>query len=184
MSNQKNILNEEKKILREERKIFKEVKKEGAALSRISKNLKKITKRSNFIFLIFILVLASIFIYYFWSLNQPGDLDNFAACLGKKGATFYGAFWCPHCQNQKRLFGNSARLLPYVECSTPDQNGQLQICIDKKITGYPTWEFADGTRLSGEVTLQDLAEKTGCSLQSGVNISSSGATTTSVSPTS
>lgn len=95
---------------------------------------------------------------------SSGKLDSFAQCLGEKGATFYGAFWCPHCQNQKAMFGNSERLLPYIECSTPDGNGQLQVCRDADIKGYPTWEFADGSRLSGEVRLETLAEKTGCSL--------------------
>jgi len=96
--------------------------------------------------------------------KEPGKYDTFATCLKDKGATFYGAFWCPHCQTQKKLFGASAKLLPYVECSTPDGNSQTQICIDKKITGYPTWEFADGTRLSGEIPFAQLAEKTSCVL--------------------
>lgn len=94
----------------------------------------------------------------------PGKYDQFATCLKDRGATFYGAFWCPHCQRQKALFGNSVKLLPYVECSTPDGKSQTPICVDKKITGYPTWEFADGSRLNGEIPLETLAEKTGCSL--------------------
>lgn len=96
--------------------------------------------------------------------RQPGKYDAFASCLGEKGAKFYGAFWCPHCRNQKAAFGRSANLLPYVECSTPDGNGQNQICNDKKITGYPTWEFANGERLNGEASLATLAEKTSCEL--------------------
>ena len=94
----------------------------------------------------------------------PGKYDEFASCLGEKGAVFYGAFWCPHCQATKKLFGSSAKLLPYVECSTADGAGQLQICKDKNVTGYPTWEFADGSRLNGELTLEQLAEKTSCAL--------------------
>ncbi len=90
--------------------------------------------------------------------------DGFAQCLKDKGAVFYGAFWCSHCQAQKKLFGSSQKLLPYVECSTLDGNGQTQICIDKKIESYPTWEFADGSRLNGEVALEALAEKTSCVL--------------------
>src|SRR3989344_831978 len=86
----------------------------------------------------------------------PGKLDGFAQCLEEKGAVFYGAFWCPHCQAQKKLFGSSAKLLPYVECSTADAKGQTAACIDKKIKSYPTWEFADGSRLTGELTLQQL----------------------------
>jgi len=94
----------------------------------------------------------------------PGKYDTFAQCLKDKGATFYGAFWCPHCQSEKKLFGSSAKLLPYVECSTADGAGQLQVCKDKNITGYPTWEFADGSRLTGEIPLQQLADKTSCEL--------------------
>jgi len=94
----------------------------------------------------------------------PGQYDTLATCLQEKGATFYGAFWCPHCKDQKKLFGNSAKLLPYVECSTPDASGQTEICRDKNIESYPTWEFADGTRLSGAISLEQLALKTECSL--------------------
>ncbi|MBP9695437.1 MAG: hypothetical protein KBD73_03490 [Candidatus Magasanikbacteria bacterium] len=96
--------------------------------------------------------------------NTPSRLDGFASCLKEKGAVFYGAFWCPHCQTQKKLFGNAERLLPYVECSTPDGQTQLQICVDKGIEGYPTWTFADGSRQSGEISLEELAKKTSCVL--------------------
>jgi hypothetical protein len=90
--------------------------------------------------------------------------DAFAQCLKDKGATFYGAFWCPHCAAQKKLFGASVKYLPYQECSTPDGSAQTAECTSKNITGYPTWEFADGTRLNGEIPLATLAEKTGCTL--------------------
>jgi hypothetical protein len=95
---------------------------------------------------------------------SPGKYDAFATCLKDKGATFYGAFWCPHCQDQKKLFGSSVHLLPYVECSTPDASAQTQVCIDKKITSYPTWIFADGSILNGLIPLQQLADKTSCTL--------------------
>lgn len=94
----------------------------------------------------------------------PGKYDALAQCLKDKGAIFYGAFWCPHCQAQKKLFGSSAKLLPYVECSTLDGKGQLPECTTKGVSSYPTWEFADGTRLTGEVALADLATKTSCTL--------------------
>ncbi|OHA20324.1 MAG: hypothetical protein A2836_03035 [Candidatus Taylorbacteria bacterium RIFCSPHIGHO2_01_FULL_45_63] len=96
--------------------------------------------------------------------STPGKYDTFATCLKDKGAIFYGAFWCQHCQNQKALFGKSAKLLPYVECSLPSGQGQTQICTDQKITGYPTWKFATGTDENGEVSLLKLSEKTGCPL--------------------
>ncbi len=96
--------------------------------------------------------------------TRESKLAPLAACLKDKGAVFYGAFWCPHCQATKRLFGSSAKDLPYLECSTPDGKGQLEVCKDKGITNYPTWIFADGTRMTGELTAAQLAEASGCAL--------------------
>ncbi len=96
--------------------------------------------------------------------QKPSKLDGFAQCLATSGAEFYGAFWCPHCQAQKKLFGSAKKYLPYIECSTADGQNQLQVCKDKKVEGYPTWVFKDGSRLTGEVPLATLAEKTQCVL--------------------
>ena len=89
----------------------------------------------------------------------------FAQCLADKGVKFYGAFWCPHCQAQKKLFGSQAvKKLPYIECSTPDGKSQTQECKDAGITGYPTWKFTDGSVQTGELTFTQLADKTGCAV--------------------
>jgi Thioredoxin len=104
---------------------------------------------------------------YIYVSNIPppiGKYDTFASCIASSGATFYGAFWCPHCQAQKAEFGSSAHLLPYVECSLPDASGQNQLCNDKGISGYPTWVFKDNTTSTGEQPLATLAQKTGCVL--------------------
>ena len=95
--------------------------------------------------------------------NAPSKLDGFAQCIAGSGTKFYGAFWCPHCQAEKALFGNSKKYLPYIECSNADKT-QTKICIDNKIEGYPTWIFKDLSRLTGEVSLQTLADKTQCLL--------------------
>ena len=117
--------------------------------------------------IIWILVLAVLGYGIYWVLGYertPGELDAFARCLDDKGALFYGAFWCPHCQTQKQAFGKSENLLPYVECSTPDGRGQVQRCKNDGIDSYPTWIFADGEKRTGEMTLTFLSEKTGCQL--------------------
>ena len=90
--------------------------------------------------------------------------DSFAQCISDSGAKFYGAFCCPHCQDQKKAFGGSAKKLPYVECSTADGKGQLEQCSAAGVTSYPTWQFTDGTRSTGEQSLEVLAAKTGCAL--------------------
>jgi len=88
---------------------------------------------------------------------SPYDTEALAQCLTAHGAKFYGAFWCPHCQATKRLFGEAKSDLPYIECSTADGKGQLPICIDKKIESYPTWIFSDSSELHGELTLSNPA---------------------------
>ena len=96
---------------------------------------------------------------------QPGKYDALAQCMKDNGVVFYGAFWCPHCQATKKQFGNSEKLLPYVECSTPDGQSQTQICIDKGVKQYPTWTRpSDTMTISGEHTMQELSDFSGCPL--------------------
>lgn len=119
----------------------------------------------NWIIIAVVIVIIIIGGFLWWQQSsKPGKLDDFAKCLKDKGAVFYGAFWCPHCQDQKELFKNSEKYIPYVECSTPDSNSQLKVCSDQKIQVYPTWKFSDGTTKEGELTLQELSDKTGCQL--------------------
>ena len=115
---------------------------------------------------VIIVVLAIIGFLIFSAANKKpvGGLDVFTQCLKKQGVIFYGAFWCPHCQRQKSLFAGAAKDLPYVECSTPDGQGQLSICVQNNIHIYPTWVFTDGSRLTGETPLDQLASKANCSL--------------------
>ncbi len=89
---------------------------------------------------------------------------EFAQCLTEKGAVMYGAYWCSHCINQKKLFGDSWEFVNYVECSLPGGKGQTEVCVKAGIEGYPTWEFADGSRQSGELSLAALSTTTGCPL--------------------
>ncbi len=117
------------------------------------------------------LLAAAGFIWLVMTPGKPGKYDTFAQCIkDTKTVTFWGAFWCPHCQDQKARFGKSAKYLPYTECSTPDGKGQLPVCTSAGITTYPTWDFATSsivastTRITGEMELADLAEKTGCLL--------------------
>lgn len=99
-----------------------------------------------------------------WFGSKPGKYDDFAICLSESGAKFYGAFWCPHCKEQKAYFGSSQKFLPYIECSTPDRQSQLQVCQDQEIQSYPTWKFDGDVTRPGTMSLEDLAEQTGCEL--------------------
>jgi glutaredoxin len=78
--------------------------------------------------------------------------------LRKTGAKLYTAYWCPHCHNQKERFGKEAvSQLDVIECDQRGVNPQTQLCIDKKIKGYPTWEIG-GKFYGGNRTLENLAE--------------------------
>ncbi len=99
--------------------------------------------------------------------NAPKGALALAQCLADSDATFYGAFWCPHCNSQKELFGSAEKVLPYTECSTPDSKAQTQVCIDAGIKSYPTWQFKDGTQVTGVQTFAELAQKSGCPLTAG-----------------
>ena len=90
------------------------------------------------------------------------ELIPFAECLTENGAKMYGTYWCSHCISQKKGFGSAWDSINYIECSLPGGKGQTAICERAGIEGYPTWEFADGSRMSGEVPHETLAEKTGC----------------------
>jgi uncharacterized membrane protein/glutaredoxin len=81
--------------------------------------------------------------------------------LSERGAKMYGASWCPHCIEQKEMFGASARRLPYVECSTGGQGSrQAGACQAASIRQYPTW-IIGGKRFEEVLTLPRLAELTG-----------------------
>lgn len=93
--------------------------------------------------------------------------DSFAQCTADKGVKFFGAFWCPHCQEFKKALMGSAKYMNYIECSTPDGQGQTPACQAVNIESYPTFEFPDGSRLTGyndERDLKALAAKSGCEL--------------------
>ena len=95
------------------------------------------------------------------SLPEDPMVRALAEHLADEGAEFYGASWCPHCQEQKRLFGASADRLPYVECSPGGQGTpQASACAAAGVRQYPTW-FIGGRRFEEVLTLPRLAELTG-----------------------
>ena len=78
--------------------------------------------------------------------------------LRKTGAKFYSAYWCPHCHTQKQRFGKQAlSQLEVIECDQRGFKPQPQLCIAKKISGYPTWEIG-GKFYTGTQSLENLAK--------------------------
>jgi len=80
--------------------------------------------------------------------------------LRQIGAKEYGAYWCPHCHDQKILFGQeAAKIIDYVECDPRGQNSRAEICqaAAENVKGFPTWEI-NGQFYSGTQSLDKLAD--------------------------
>ena len=95
--------------------------------------------------------------------ENANDLVAFAKALADAGVRFFGAAWCPFCNEQKALFQDGYKHLPFIEVTNPDRTAN-QIATDENITQYPTWEFGDGSRLLGVQTLATLAQRAGIAI--------------------
>ncbi len=124
---------------------------------------KKKTKKNIYIAIGAVLIAIIAFIA-FKDTSVASPYDEFAQCLTDKGYKMYGAYWCPHCQDQEERFGSSWKNIDYVECSLPNRAGQTIACKQAGIQSYPTWETGEGERISGAQTLERLAQLSGCSL--------------------
>ena len=91
--------------------------------------------------------------------------DSFAECLATKNARMYGLYWCPHCADQKREFGSSFHYVPYIECASENDPHELTpACKAAGVKLFPSWQFGAEPPKEGALTLQELSQKTGCSL--------------------
>jgi uncharacterized membrane protein/glutaredoxin len=94
------------------------------------------------------------------SASTPATLA-LAEHLTATGVVMYSAYWCPHCHDQKELFGKEATAkLKIVECAPDGRNSQAALCASKKIEGFPTWEIK-GRLDSGQKSLAQLAAMSG-----------------------
>ena len=91
------------------------------------------------------------------AISSPEKI-KLAEHLTKEGAVMYNAYWCPHCHDQKEMFGKEAtEKLNLVECAQDGFNNKRELCEAKGITGFPTWEI-NGSIDSGVKSLKELAE--------------------------
>jgi len=91
--------------------------------------------------------------------------DAFAKCIASKQARMYGLYWCPHCADQKEMFGASFRYIPYQECAVKGSPHELTPeCKTVGVKLFPSWQFGNNPPKEGVLSLQELGDKTGCSL--------------------
>ena len=94
------------------------------------------------------------------------NLVEFAKALQQAGVRFFGADWCPVCNEQKKLFEDGAQFLPFIEMTNPDRTRNAT-AISEGVTQYPTWEFSGGQRVTGLQTLQQLSTLSGVAIPLG-----------------
>jgi len=102
--------------------------------------------------------------YYAGWRHKNHKYDAFAQCLATKQVKMYGLSWCPHCQEQKAMFGASFHYVPYVECVV---QGSSEIAPECKVAGvklFPSWQFGMDPPKEGILSMETLSNKTGCSL--------------------
>ena len=111
--------------------------------------------------IILVLVIAVAYLVFF---SKPSVAsDEFAKCLTKEGAVFYGSYQCGHCATQKEMFGSSIQYVNYVECGPLGAPPSNEACTQVGIEAYPTW-IINGIKYVGVQQLIKLSELTGCDL--------------------
>ncbi|MBW4619844.1 MAG: vitamin K epoxide reductase family protein [Cyanosarcina radialis HA8281-LM2] len=99
-----------------------------------------------------------------WPVTTTSGADEIALAkhLKQTGAKMYGAWWCPHCYEQKEMFGKEAyKEFNYIECAPQGTNPQPELCSKVGIKGFPTWEVKGKLVEGGTQKLQKLAELSG-----------------------
>ena len=123
----------------------------------------KMSKKIIFFILLVVILLLIVIIVKSKSSNA-NQYDAFAKCITAQGAKMWGADWCNHCKEQKKMFGGSWQYITYIECAIPGRSDQTKQCGDAGIRAYPTWEFKDGTKREGKLSFEELASLTTCPL--------------------
>jgi hypothetical protein len=91
-----------------------------------------------------------------YGIKEDISPEKLAKCLTDKGIKMYGSMYCPHCAEQKSLFGDSFKLVNYTECANPDN---ADACAG--LEGVPAWDI-NGKLYYGKQELSKLQELSGC----------------------
>ena len=90
--------------------------------------------------------------------------DAFAKCLASRQTKMYGLYWCPHCAEQKAMFGKSFQYVTYVECAIKGSRELTPECKTAGVKLFPSWQFGTNTPKEGVFPMEELSDKTGCAL--------------------
>ena len=131
-------------------------------LERVGKPEAKIPSRKMLIWggIAVLIILAYAGVWYY----RNHRYDDFARCLASKQAKMYGLYWCPHCKEQKDKFGKAFRYVPYEECAIKGSRQLAPVCAAAGVKLFPSWQFGANPPKEGVFELEELSDKTGCTL--------------------
>ena len=98
-----------------------------------------------------------------WQITTTSGESEIALArhLKQIGAKEYVAWWCPHCHEQKQLFGKEAySYINHVECDPRGKDSRTDLCKTADIKSFPTWEIG-GKQYQGVKSLKELAQISG-----------------------
>ncbi|MFH1916828.1 MAG: hypothetical protein ABIJ21_06220 [Nanoarchaeota archaeon] len=107
--------------------------------------------------LIGVLVVAFIISLLITRANTDEEKINTAKCLTAQGFAMAGTSWCPHCEEQKEIFGSAFQYIDYYDCDL-----EAQWCEEKHVEGYPSWVSPTGAASAGVKNLATLKKMSGC----------------------
>ncbi|MFH1630900.1 MAG: hypothetical protein ABIA21_01610 [Candidatus Aenigmatarchaeota archaeon] len=87
-------------------------------------------------------------------------VEEFAECLTHNDVIMMGSDGCPHCRDQKKIFGTAFRNVNYVNCDTDEEKVN---CVSASVKAYPTWFFGL-KRYEGVKSLESLSNLSGCDI--------------------
>ena len=118
--------------------------------------------KKTVIYVVVLFLLAAAFVAGRYYRNHK--YDSFAKCLATKQAKMYGLYWCPHCIEQKEMFGEAFHYVPYQECAIKGSSELVPACKIAGVKLFPSWQFGDEPPKEGVLSLEAISDKTGCSL--------------------
>jgi hypothetical protein len=109
-------------------------------------------KKSNLITILIILGIISLTIFI---KIKPQEItsEEIAKCIGEN-SKLYNQIGCPHCENQKNIFGENIKYLNIILC-----DNDWEQC--SQITGTPSWEI-NGEMYTGTKSIEELKKLTNC----------------------
>ncbi len=91
------------------------------------------------------------------------DLVGFATALRDAGVELFCADWLEACTQQRELLRDGGKFLPFIEVTNSDRSANHRF-MDKGLTTVPTWDFQNGIRATGMLSVAQISALAGIAI--------------------